>query len=316
LPLFGKLNQAVPDRCYRLVLITCAAYSVITALIPFARLVPRFPLQLLVPVILYLAYRARAVPDSVKRWFYYLMLTGSYQALRFVVSTRFEGFHGSGVIQMEQSLFGTLPTIWLQQHLHPGPGLAFYDYIFALLHASLFAFPVLLPGLLLWRRGAASMKRASVAVTLISMAGYLTYVVFPLTPPWMAHLEGLLPAGDRVVYDALKQFTGNWLAGAFQPSPRGAMPSLHAGLPFLTLLACFHEFGRKSLWVAIPVAGICFEVVYGAEHYVIDVAAGILYGIAAYVITYHLLLPDRLMRSGCCGEDHGGSKKRDDQAPG
>ena len=173
-----------------------------------------------------------------------------------------------------------------------------YDYAFAVLHASLFAFPLLLPGVLLWRRGPDAMKRGAAAVTLISMAGYLTYVLFPLTPPWMAKLEGSFPEVQRIVFDAMGRFTSDWLQGAFQPSPRGAMPSLHAGLPFMTLLVALHEFGRRAAWVALPVAAICFEVVYGAEHYVIDIMAGLVYGFAAYAIVYRFLMPDGTMRRG------------------
>lgn len=300
-----RLLDAVPDRCYRLILIILALYSIIAAMIPFARLVPRVPVQLGIPVVMYLAYRWRSVPDAAKRWFYYLAFTASYQCLRFVVSSRADPFHCAGIIALERQIFGVLPTVWLQAHLHPGPAISWYDYFFALLHASLFAFPLALPAVLLWRRGAAAMKRSTVALTLISFAGYLTYVIFPLTPPWMAWLEGSFPEVDRVVFKALRTMTGGWLAGAFQPSPRGAMPSLHAGLPFMTLLIGLHEFRWRSLWVALLFLGICFEVIYGAEHYVIDIIAGILYGAAGYWLTYRVLLPDRRLASGCCGEGYG-----------
>lgn len=316
MPLLRRLLDAVPDRCYRLVLIVCALYSVIAVLIPLARLVPRLPLQLGIPVILYLVYSWKGFPEAAKRWVYYFAFTASYQCLRFAVSSRAEPFHGAGVIAMEQRIFGVLPTVWLQNQLHPGPGFNWYDYVFAILHASLFAFPLLLPGILLWRRGAAHMKRATVALTFISFAGYLTYILFPLTPPWMAWLEGSIPEVDRVVYRALRTLTGSWLAGAFQPSPRGAMPSLHAGLPFMTLLIGLHEFRWKAWWVALPVFGICFEVIYGAEHYVIDIFAGILYGAVAYLLAYRYLLPDKALAVGFCGEGYGGGAKRHNPAPG
>lgn len=293
----------IKDRSYSLILAVCGAYSIAVSLVPFARLVPRFPLQLLIFGALYALYLWKPLPDAAKRWVYYLVLTGSYQALRIVVSTRFDPFHGPGVTELEQRIFGVLPTVWLQSVLHPTPGFRWYDYAFAVLHASLFAFPLLLPGVLLWRRGPDSMKRGAAAVTLISMAGYLTYVLFPLTPPWMAKLEGAFPEVQRIVFDAMGRFTSNWLQGAFQPSPRGAMPSLHAGLPFMTLLVALHEFGRRAAWVALPVAAICFEVVYGAEHYVIDILAGLIYGFAAYVLVYRVLLPDGAMRQGGEGDE-------------
>lgn len=289
--LIRKLLDPVTDRYYRVILIICGIYSAMVVLVPFVRLVPRWPVQLVILALLYAGLRSSRIPDWIRRWFYYGMLTLSYQALRLIVSTRSEGFHGAGIIAFEQSLFGTLPTVWLQGALHATPGFAWFDYVFAVLHASLFAFPFLLPAVLLWRRGAESMKRASVAVVLISIAGYITYVLFPLTPPWMAELEGDIQHAERIVYATLCSFTSDWLSGAFQPSPRGAMPSLHAGLPFLTLLISLHEFGRRAAWVALPVALLCFEIVYGAEHYVVDVAAGLAYGLAAYLIVYRWIFP-------------------------
>lgn len=296
---FNKILTNIPDRCYRLIFIICAVYSMLAALIPFARLVPSPPVQLAAIPLLLFGYSARGIPDRISRWFYYLMLTGSYQALRFVVNTHHRCFHGSDVIAVEKAIFGTLPTVWLQGTLHGTASFQWFDYVFALLHASLFAFPILLPAVLLWRRGAASMKRGTVAVCLITFAGYLTYILYPLTPPWMAWIEGDIPRVQRVVFDALGRFTSSWLQTAFQPSPRGAMPSLHAGVPVLTLLIGIHEFRRRAWWVALPVAGICFEVIYGAEHYVLDVLAGIVYAVITYLIVYKWLLPGGKVEGGC-----------------
>ncbi len=288
-----RLLGSITDRSYRLILVFTTIYAVAMTVIPFARLVPRWPVHLLVPLVFWALYRWPRIPEAARRWVYYILLTVTYQALRFVVTTRSDPFHGTGVIAFERAVFGgELPTIWLQSRLHPQPGFAWYDYAFALLHGSLFAFPLVLPAVLLWRRGAPAMKRGTVAIVLLSLSGYLTYVLFPLTPPWMAMLEREVPAMERVVFMALRRLAGSWLTGAFQPSPRGAMPSLHAGLPFMTVLVAFHEFGRRAWWVVLPVAGICFEVVYGAEHYVLDILAGFCYGFAAYWIVYRRLLPD------------------------
>ena len=53
----------IEDRSYRLILAVCGVYSVAVSLIPFARLVPRFPLQILIFGALYALY-TRAQRDN------------------------------------------------------------------------------------------------------------------------------------------------------------------------------------------------------------------------------------------------------------
>lgn len=287
----SSLFEPVTDRYYRIIILVTGVYSIVISIVPLARLVPRPPLQLLIWVSVLLLYKLRFVPEQAKRWLFYVFLFVTYPALRQVVTTYPETFHCLGIVQFEQSLFGTLPSVWLQSILHPDSMLRWYDYLFAMLHITLFSLPVVFSALMLWRRGPEAMKRASVAIVIISLTGYLTYVLFPLTPPWMARLEGLAPEMDRVVFRAISSIFPGGVVSAFQPSPRGAMPSLHAGLPLLLLLICFREFGAKAWWLSVPVVLVCFEIVYGAEHYVVDVVVGFVYALVSYIVVYWLVLP-------------------------
>ena len=215
----------------------------------------------------------------------------SYWQLQFVVSSNFQEYHGAGIIAFESNLFGKLPVVWLQEHLYQG-GISWFDYVFAIFHSSLFFIPILFPVILILRKGAERMKRATVALTLISLAGYATYVLFPLTPPWMASLENMIPHVERITIRALGELAPGGIISAFSPSPRGAMPSLHAGVPILVLMIAFREFRWKALWFTIIVAGICFEISYGAEHYIVDIVAGLVYAVACYLVVYKWLIPD------------------------
>ena len=70
-------------------------------------------------------------------------------------------------------------------------------------------------------------------------------------------------------------------------TPRAAMPSLHAGVTLLMVMLLFRELGAKrSWWALLLLAAICFEILYGAEHFVIDIIAGFLFAVAAYLLTY------------------------------
>lgn len=296
-----SIFSSIGDRYDRLVMLFFAAYTLILLVVPIARLVPRVPVPLLSFVLCFLLYRWRMLPKVLRPWLFYVVLTLSYWELQFVVNTYFQSCYGAGVIEFERSVFGVLPTVWLQQNLCPGGGLCWYDYIFALFHSSLFFIPIVFPLILLLRRGADRMKRATVAISLITLAGYATYVLFPLTPPWMASLENMIPDVNRITITALGKMVPGGVISAFSPSPRGAMPSLHAGVPILMLIMAFKEFGGRAWWVSILVLGICFEIVYGGEHYVVDVAAGLGYAVVAYIVVYRWLLPDSKLpgRPGC-----------------
>ena len=288
-----RLFASIEDRNYRLILIIAAVYTAVLTITPLARLVPRIPVPLFSFVLIYVLYRLRGLPESIRQWLFYAFLVASYWGLQFVVTSYARRFHGAGILQLERQIFGSLPTVWFQERLHADGALSWYDYIFAVFHSSLFFLPILTSAALLLWRDRARMKRATVAFTLVSLAGYATYVLFPLTPPWMESIEGNAPEMKRVVFCALNSMTPDWLTGAFSPAPRGAMPSMHAGVPFLMALIVLREFGSRAVWIVAPVVIIIFEIVYGAEHYVIDVIAGIAYAAAGYAAVYRWLIPDR-----------------------
>jgi len=294
----GRLFMPVENRSYRIIIWVTGVYSLLVSLIPLFRFVPRPPLQLGIWLVCYLLYRLRPIPDSLRRWIFYLFLFVTYPALRNVVTSYAASFHCADVIAAERWLFGCLPSHSLQMLLNPEGRLLWFDYVFAILHSTIFWLPVIISVVVLRARGPAKMRRVSVAVTILSLAGYLTYILYPVTPPWMASLEGMAPPMSRVVFNALGRIVPGDVAGTFQPSPRGAMPSLHAGVPILILLVSLREFGRKAAWVSIPVAVIIFEIVYGAEHYVVDVLAGVVYAVAAYLLVYRLLFPCGRGREG------------------
>ncbi len=287
-----RLFSSIEDRNYRIILVIAAVYTAILTLTPLVRLVPRIPIPLFSFILIYILYRLNWLPESVRQWLFYAFLVASYWGLQFVVTSYARRFHGLGILQMERQIFGSLPTVWLQERMHGDGTLSWYDYIFAVFHSSLFFIPILTSiALLIWK-GAERMKRATVAFMLVSLAGYATYVLFPLTPPWMESIEGNAPEMKRVVFNALNSITPDGLTGAFSPAPRGAMPSMHAVVPFLMLMIVLKEFGLRMLWIAVPVLIIIFEIVYGAEHYVIDVVAGIAYAVVGYLMVYNWLIRD------------------------
>ena len=130
------------------------------------------------------------------------------------------------------------------------------------------------------------------AVVLLSMIGVATFLLYPAAPPWYVEKYGLGPA----VLDALPSAAGaaridqllgipifaNFYTRAFDVF--GAMPSLHCAYPMLLVCATLRMGYRYSIPAIVLTALVSFSVIYFGHHYVLDVIAGILYAVAAYLM--------------------------------
>ena len=112
---------------------------------------------------------------------------------------------------------------------------------------------------------------------MLSVAGLITYCLFPEAPPWLAARDGLTAPVARLSARGWDWFhlgdVNATLARAQDDgtNPVAAMPSLH--IAFATLVAIFVATRLRSRWryllVLYPVA-MGFTLVYCGEHYVLD----------------------------------------------
>ncbi|MEU4315667.1 phosphatase PAP2 family protein [Nocardia sp. NPDC024068] len=195
------------------------------------------------------------------------------------------------LVSVESWLFGgTVPTVWLQDHLLHDGGKPWWSVLTGLVYMSHFIVPWLIAAIFYVQsrdRWSKYMRR----VLVLSYLGLLTYVLLPSAPPWYAARVDVIHADIRrvtgfgvglVPYDV----SGDWLAA--QSNPVAAMPSLHAGFALLVTLALWpvarHRYWRVPL-ALFPVA-MAFTLVYGGEHYVIDVLLGWVYvGLTVLIAT-------------------------------
>ena len=91
-----------------------------------------------------------------------------------------------------------IPTVWLQDHLYHPFAVRWYDYgVFGVYMTHFFATVVV--AALLWRYAYPQFRRFRTLVLALTAAGFLTYVLFPATPPWLAAQQGHLPYIHRVI---------------------------------------------------------------------------------------------------------------------
>jgi hypothetical protein len=116
------------------------------------------------------------------------------------------------------------------------------------------------------------------AILLANLIGLIGYVVMPTAPPWMfPHLPGGIGFVAGVNPELIHTF-GNQYA---------AMPSLHAAdaliVGYCLALSCRHWWA-KALWIMWPL-WVWFCVIATANHYVLDVLAGIAVAVFSLLVT-------------------------------
>ncbi|MDH6111085.1 membrane-associated phospholipid phosphatase [Kitasatospora sp. MAP12-15] len=182
---------------------------------------------------------------------------------------------------------GQVWTVRLQHLLYTPGHLHWYDYLATTVYMSHF-FAVFVVMAVLWRKRHERFTRLVALYLALTFAAFATYVLYPADPPWLTAQNGHLPAIARIVQDVLNQ-SGLPRAGSlFENGSRfdndvAAMPSLHAAYPMLLALFFWPVSNRwvRIVLVAYPLA-MAFTLVYGGEHFVVDILAGWTYTAVIY----------------------------------
>lgn len=233
----------------------------------------------------------------LRDWVPFIGLFFAYELMRGYADNLGVAVHVGDVIAIERALFfGNVPTAVLQAAMHPAIGidvLAVVGTVFYFLH---FPLPIAV-GFFLWLRRRRVYYDYVAALIVLSMAGFVTYLLLPVAPPWYAAREGLLPGvtylKDQGFTDLARLFgfEGHYLFSytvyQFNPNQVAAFPSLHAGYPFLAFLFARRAFGRVGWLMLAYSACVWFAIVYLADHYVIDILGGLAYAGVAYWVVLH-----------------------------
>ncbi len=187
----------------------------------------------------------------------------------------------SELVDAERWLFGgTVPTVWLQEHL-AADGQPWWTPIIGVVYTTHFVLPWAVAAIFylysrpLWSR---YMRRLLV----VSYLALITYVLVPAAPPWYAGREGAITEDvhrisgfglgvvDPDVSARWLEEHGNYVA---------ALPSLHTAFAVLVATALWPL--ARRWWLRLPLAlfpiAMGFTLVYGGEHYVVDVLLGAIY---------------------------------------
>ncbi|CAF1060057.1 unnamed protein product [Adineta ricciae] len=246
-------------------------------------------------VSLFLSERTRRFALAILIYLTYLLL---YDALHLVPNYTVSNIHIKDVYLMEKKLFGiysngkiiTLNEYFQQNHiplLDVFTGICYLNWIPIPVAYSLYLY-----------RYKTKRDYMDFAFTFLftNMLGFVVYYIIPTAPPWYVELYGFEfnikargnPAGfihfDEVT--GLKIFSSMYSKNA---NVFAAIPSLHAAYPLITVL---YGSLSKKLWLHITfvIFTLCvwFSAVYSRHHYVLDVLAGGMCAMSAFVL-YRIL---------------------------
>lgn len=234
----------------------------------------------------------------LRDWIPFIGLFFAYELMRGYADNFGAEVHVADVLGLERWLFlGHVPTAVLQQWLHPASGIDLVAVVATVFYFLHFPLPLAV-AFFLWLRRRRVFYDFVAALIVLSMAGFLTYLVLPVAPPWYAAEQGLLPGVEYLKRDGFAGLAA--LAGfresdylfsyafySINPNEVAAFPSLHAGYPFLAFLFARRAFGRIGWLMLIYTAAVWFSIVYLADHYVVDILGGVAYAGAAYWAVLH-----------------------------
>ncbi len=224
-------------------------------------------------------------------WLPFVLALWAYDLIRGIADGLWLPVHYGRQIEIDRLIgFGTVPSVWLQQHLWQGSAhVQWYDYATWLVYMSYF-FGTTIVLVFLWWRSRALFWRFASAVVLLALLGCATFVLYPAEPPWMAAHQGFMPPLARIVQVMNGHMPGVslaplWERGTGYANDVAAMPSLHASYTLLIAIFFFRRLrsGWRYLLFLYPLA-MAFALVYTGEHYVVDIVAGWVYCIGVYAV--------------------------------
>lgn len=241
-----------------------------------------------------------------------------YDYTRGVADTLGRPVHVTDVVTAEEALFGSpIPTVRLQDWLYDPGVVHWYDVVVSLVYFSHF-FVVWIVAVVLYLRARERWAAWARRLLVLSYAGLLTYMLYPAAPPWYAAREGDIAGVSRIAsrgWDALGLHGAGQLIAYGQAGSNqvAAVPSLHAAFAALLMVFLWSRVGWfwRTVLVVYTLA-MCFSLVYGGEHYIVDALLGYAY-VAAFAVLVGLWEARR--RRARSGDDDAGADRDEVEQP-
>jgi hypothetical protein len=225
----------------------------------------------------------------VRDWLPLYIVLGLYALLRGYADHLLFNTHIAPQLHFDEWISaGVAPTVRLQRAFFRPNDLHVWDYLATAVYISHFFMSFVLAGVL-WVRDHKAFRRFMGLYVTLMLSGFLTYVLYPAMPPWMASKTGWMPDSTRIVPVVFSHMGIHWAAAVFETGSKfnndvAAVPSLHAACPMLICLFFYPRVNRrwlKALLVAY-VPAMALALIYTGEHFFFDIVIGWIYAIVVF----------------------------------
>ena len=229
--------------------------------------------------------------EAIKRFVPFVLLILVYESFRSIadqLNSRVDYLTGP---HFDRALFGNLPTVYLQNWLWHGH-VQWYDFVLYLPYFLHFAVPLGL-GVLVWKTRDHQFWRVMNTYLFSAFAAFLTFLLFPAAPPWLASQNHYIQPIIRIssqVWASLGIHDFPSFYNHISPNPVASVPSLHAVWATLLPIFVYKLYGRRwALLAAVYPFLIFVGTIYDGEHYAFDIIVGIIYALLAYVLVPRIM---------------------------
>ncbi len=218
----------------------------------------------------------------LRGWAPFVLLLVAYELMRDAASAL--GMPAHDLARLDRTMFdGYEPTLVLQAAVGKVADADVFEDLGSLIYATHFLLPIAV-GAWLWVTDRGAFRRFGLTLVVLCALAFVTYVVAPTTPPWLAQ-----PSSVRHLIEDTIQRSGVpssliWLYSHHDYNLYAAFPSLHAGFPVVAAVAAWRQSRRVGLLLWAWAIIVWVVVVYLGEHYVADVLGGIAYATIAVLI--------------------------------
>ncbi|UCD64115.1 MAG: phosphatase PAP2 family protein [Candidatus Zixiibacteriota bacterium] len=228
-------------------------------------------------IIRYVNEEKNIVSRFLRLFYPALLFTFFYRETGGMMFLVFDGFYDWQLTAFEKTVFGAYPTILIDRHL-------LNVWINELLSLCYFSYYFMIPVFLLVffiRKEYGLIKSFMAATCLTFFVSYLLFFLYPIEGPrW--HFAGQYVNGiEGPVFRRLAEFV---ISNAAVRG--GCMPSSHFGVALVILMYTFRYRSGSGWWLLPAVVGLGLGTVWGRYHYVSDVVAGGLIGLASVLIVW------------------------------
>ena len=176
--------------------------------------------------------------------------------------------------QMDFSLFGVYPTVWIEHWVRP-----WLTDLLYLAYFIYYPFPLFILVYLYRKKQFTALDKSVFILLVVNYGAYITYFFVPAMGP--RYYEPIMQLQTRTLNGIFLAVPIRDIIHVFEPNKFDAFPSLHIATSLTTTIIMF-KYNKKMFLTFIPlILGIFVAVIYCRFHYVVDVFAGIVWTVVA-----------------------------------